>query len=211
MGRPPSLDPLLAEVRSLTAAYKAGNPAALDAFRDLASLLLTITVLDSSSFVRLIRERGAHGRGVLGGPTGPTDPLMLLDGRFLRLAVSMNIETTDQGRRLKVLQSSYQYQADGDGTDWIFRYEYLRHGSNRHPPAHLQVRAIAEDHWPWTSGVEHVHFPTGRVSLEAVIRLLVEEFGVPCNTSDDVWRPVLAASEQAFLEIAHRPLSGPRR
>jgi hypothetical protein len=211
LGPPPDLDALRAEVRSLTAAYKVGDPAALDAFRDLASLLLNLTVLDPSSFVRLIRERGAADRGVLGGPNGPTDPLELRDGRFLRLAVSLYIEPTDQGPRLKVLQTSYQYQADRDGTDWIFRYEYLRHGSDRHPPAHLQVRAIPENHWPWTPGVGRVHFPTGRVPLEAVIRLLVEEFSVPCQMPNDVWRPVLAASEQAFQEIAHRPLSGPGR
>ena len=50
-----------------------------------------------------------------------------------------------------------------------------------------------------------VHFPTMRVSLEAIIRLLVEDFRVPCEAPADVWRPVLAASEAAFLAIAHRP------
>lgn len=45
--------------------------------------------------------------------------------------------------------------------------------------------------------------------LEGVIRLLVEEFGVPCNQPPAIWRPVLAEAERAFLEIAHQPLSGP--
>ena len=53
--------------------------------------------------------------------------------------------------------------------------------------------------------------PTQRISLEAVIRLLIEQFGVPANQPPDIWRPMLTESEAAFLEIAHRSLSGPER
>jgi hypothetical protein len=45
--------------------------------------------------------------------------------------------------------------------------------------------------------------------MEGVIRLLADQFGVPCNEPPEVWRPVLAEAEQTFLDIAHRPLSGP--
>jgi hypothetical protein len=50
-----------------------------------------------------------------------------------------------------------------------------------------------------------VHYPTGRVPMEAVIILLADGYRVPCGAPDDVWRPVLAASEAAFREIAHQP------
>jgi len=65
---------------------------------------------------------------------------------------------------------------------------------------------------PWTlcdRPLERVHFPTGRFSIEGIVRLLAEEFDVPTNRDAAIWRPVLAASEREFLEIAHLPLSGP--
>jgi hypothetical protein len=57
--------------------------------------------------------------------------------------------------------------------------------------------------------MERIHFPTGRVSLEAIIRLLADQFNTPCREDPDLWRPVLAETERAFLEIANRPLAGP--
>jgi hypothetical protein len=50
-----------------------------------------------------------------------------------------------------------------------------------------------------------MHFPTGRVSMEGAIRLLVDDFAVPTATELVQWRPLLAASEAAFLDIAHQP------
>jgi hypothetical protein len=41
-------------------------------------------------------------------------------------------------------------------------------------------------------------------TAEAVIRMLIDDFTVPAATPDDVWRPVLAASEGMFREIAHQ-------
>jgi hypothetical protein len=63
---------------------------------------------------------------------------------------------------------------------------------------------------PVRGTLERVHFPTGRISIEAVIRLLIEQFGLEARTRPETWRPVLAASEEEFLKIAHRDISGPR-
>jgi hypothetical protein len=142
----------------------------------------------------------------------PAGALPLNDGRFLRLHVTLSLEDTPEGRRLKVLKSSFQYQVDQQGERWIVRYDYLREpGPDPHPQAHVQIRgALLEAGVPARRGLlEHVHFPTGRVSVEAVIRLLADQFSVPCNEQPEVWRPVLAESERLFQEIAHRPLSGP--
>jgi hypothetical protein len=71
---------------------------------------------------------------------------------------------------------------------------------------HLHVRGVllepdvlAPD-WP----LERIHFPTDRESCEAVIRLLIEQFHVPSREAPRIWRPVLAATEEAFARIAHR-------
>jgi hypothetical protein len=57
--------------------------------------------------------------------------------------------------------------------------------------------------------LSRIHFPTDRISFEAVIWLLIDQFGVPASESADVWRPLLAESEALFLGIRHRSLSGP--
>jgi len=119
---------------------------------------------------------------------------------------------TAHGPRVKVKSSSFQYQADQNGDRWIFRYDYLRQPPQPQPSAHLHVRgSLLEPCLSSGSALEDIHFPTQRVSLEAVIRLLIEQFGVHPNESVEIWRPVLAESEAAFLGIAHQSLSGPDR
>ena len=76
-----------------------------------------------------------------------------------------------------------------------------------YPACHLQLRGTLIE----TGDVERVHFPTHRVSLEAVVRLLIEEFNVPTRTPAEFWRPLLAESEAIFLDIAHQSLSGPEQ
>jgi hypothetical protein len=108
---------------------------------------------------------------------------------------------------LKVVESSYQYQLDDDGTHWVVRYDYLRDPQGAHPPGHVQINGTFAARVD--GDMRRIHLPTGRVSLEAILRLLIEDFNVPSNEPPEIWRPVLAESEAAFEEIAHRPLSGP--
>lgn len=146
----------------------------------------------------------------LGGWQDPVDPLPLQDGHFLRLTVSLFVDVEDRNY-LKVEQASYQYQADPAGRDWIFRYEYLRNPPHHYPPSHLQINANLRvpGVLPANMDLERVHFPVGRLSIEWVIRLLAEQFNVPCREGPEIWRPVLAESEKIFIDIARRPLSGP--
>jgi hypothetical protein len=207
---PPDLPALLGEVRELSARYQSGHPpTCFVAFRDLVDLLLRLTVLSPYGGVRLAKGRRENTM-VLGGWRGPDDPLPLLDSRYLRLSITLFLEQTEQGPRLKVQDSSYQYQADPDGRDWVFRYDYLRHPPDPQPAAHLQIRGmLAGGVLSAGTPIERFHFPTGRLSLEAVIRLLADQFLVPCKEPPEIWRPVLAESEREFLTIARRPLSGP--
>ncbi len=111
---------------------------------------------------------------------------------------------------MKVEQARYQYQCDDIGSRWIFRYDYVREPKDQHPATHLQVRGQLSEKATLHKGLlERVHFPSGRISIESVIRLLIEQFSVTPHTPTDIWRPVLAESEQIFESIAHRPLSGP--
>lgn len=209
---PPDLLFILGEVRQLSEKYKTGGPDAFTAFRDLIALLLNLTITPSYAMARLtVGPRGTDIQ-VLGGRSGPGDPLPLNDDRYLRLTMTLSLVQAEGHQFLKAMDSSYQYQLDEGGDRWVFRYDYRRVPPDPYPAAHLQIRARPhEEFLPADRQFERIHFPSGRVSVEAVIRLLADQFGVPCNRSPELWRPILAESEKIFYEIAHLPLSGPDR
>jgi hypothetical protein len=208
LSRPPS-SYRVAEARALTERFKAGGQDSFNAFLELVSLLFNVTVLHWTGATRLTTGQRAN-TAVLGGWSGPTDPLPLTNGHFLRLSMVLYLENTSAGSRLKVEEASYQYQLDQQGDRWVFRYDYLRFPPAPHPASHFQIRGqLTEPCLPEGQPLERIHFPVGRLSLEAVIRLLIDQFGVPSREQPDVWRPVLAETERLFLEIAHRALSGP--
>jgi hypothetical protein len=139
------------------------------------------------------------------------------------MAIGLFIENTPNGKRVKVSDSAYQYQADADPDtkNWIFRYDYIRDPSAMYkgsqpypyPQAHLQINAelVVGDIRPPKGSLAHVHFPTRRMPFEGIIRLLAEaeQFGVPCADPPEVWRPLLATAEAEFLAIAHDAPLGP--
>lgn len=205
----PDLPAHLGKVRELTTQYQSGAPEGFEAFRELVDLILRVTVLAEHGGVRLAEGPRANTLA-LGGWSGPGDPLPLRNGRFLRLAMTLFREPVEGGHRIKVAESSYQYQIDPSGRDWIFRYDFLRYPPEPHPASHLQINGhLPAEYLPAGTPLARIHFQTDRVSLEAVIRLLVDQFGLPTNEVNEVWRPVLAESEARFLEIRHRSLSGP--
>ena len=138
-------------------------------------------------------------------------PLPLTDGRFLKFTMSLFIEQTDQGPRIKVKESSFQYQVDAspDTEAWIFRYDYTREPHGSHPQAHLQINGDlrTENVLPANRPLGRIHFPTRRMPIEGVIRLLIEEFAVPAV--DQHWRAILTAAENEFWLIVHEPPLGP--
>lgn len=189
----------------------AGKATSFDSFRELVQLLLSLTVLKGNQFVYLTRGPSPR-RQVLGGRQGPTSPVQLLDGRWLRIAISLRLEPHEDGSfRLKVEKTSLQYQCnesdDEGGQREIFRYDYLREDNSAHPAAHINVHGTLIENDVLAAGktLARVHFPTARVSLESVLRLLIVDFGVPTAEPEAVWKPVLAESELAFQQIAHQP------
>ncbi|MBI4460044.1 MAG: hypothetical protein HY648_08305 [Acidobacteria bacterium] len=144
---------------------------------------------------------------MLAGLQGATDPLLLTNGRYLRFSITLYVAPASENRRLKVHESSFQYQTDRDGKHWVFRYDYLRYPSHLYPGAHLQMRGNLSEPVLGQVMLGKVHFPTWRVPLESVIRLLADQFGVPCNSEPELWRPALAETEKAFAEIAHKPIT----
>lgn len=210
----PNVDKECADVRALTEKFLAsGNKGKrFAAFRDLTQRLLSLTVMADGQRVGLDRSWMPDSRTrLLVGRSQDQElnTVQLRDGRFLRLTMTLRI--TSNGR-FAVPQSSLQYQKSEEDQAEIFRYDYLRAQKDAHPRAHLNVHGYL-DHDVLEDGksLEAVHFPTGRISLEGVIRLLIVQFEVPSATPEDVWMPVLTASETSFNEICEKPLSGPGR
>jgi hypothetical protein len=210
-------NPHLAEVRALTERFKAGGQRAFGAFQELANTLLTVTVMDMGSTLVLRQAPGdRRRRAVLTGRN--TNAVRLRNGHYLRITLGLYLDP-EADDWLKVGQSSYQYQLDEGGDRWIFRYDYLRDPAGeyeqppdayRHPYAHVQIRDDLEENvLAPDEALETLHFPTGRISLEAVIRCLAVQFKVPCAQEEGIWLPVLTEAETLFQAIAHRPPSGP--
>jgi hypothetical protein len=202
-----------ATVRELTRQYLGGKREAFEAFRKLVQLLLALTVLADNQFVRVAKHGNDQSRRALGGARGPLSPVRLRDGRWLRVAYSLHLAPHNGSKRLKVEQTSVQYQVnetdqDEGGLKEIFRYDYLREDDSEHPNAHINIHGSLIESDALGPGVPlaDVHFPTARVPLEAILRLLIVDFGIDPATPREVWRPVLATSETAFQEIAHQPL-----
>ena len=205
---PPDLQQYLGRARDLNTRYQGGGSAAFDAFRELAQFILSLTVMAPGSGLLLQRGPRREINNVV-GRIG-TDRIRLSNGLWLRVLIQLYLDRAD-GDKLKVSKSLFQYQLDEDAEHWGFRYDYIRDPKDEHPSAHIQIKGTLTEAGivPVRGTLERVHFPTGRVGLEAVVRLLVEQFGLETNEPMAIWRPVLAETESAFLKIAHRALSGP--
>jgi hypothetical protein len=167
---------------------------------DLFNLLLRNTVMATGNSL-CIYQGERRNNYVLSGRTGLVAPLALRDGRFLNVRMGLAIHRSDQGPRLKVMNSSFQYQFDAAGSQWVFRYEYDRNPKGPHPQTHFHIRGqLTESALRAGNTLEHIHFPATRVSLEAVIRLLVDQFHIRPVTPQSIWRKILTQTERDFIE-----------
>jgi hypothetical protein len=91
----------------------------------------------------------------------------------------------------KVSTLAYRYRIDSAAGDelalWHWHPKNLQGRPHRypHPHLHAQVGALAG-----------LHLPTGRVSVESILRLLLKEFDV--RPLRDDWASVLDATEEVF-------------
>lgn len=203
--------PLCAEIEELGREIREGGQRrAPGAFAELAQRLLSLTVIPQGERV-LLRRASREGHYLLEGAHGERKLVELNNGRWLQVAMTLHVEADSQ--RLKVLGSVFQYLWEDDDRAEVFRYDYGRAQRDAHPSAHLNVHGEldARDALPAGQPLKAVHFPTGRTSLEAVIRLLIEEFKIEANEVPETWRAALTTSEAQFWEIAHIPTSGPSR
>lgn len=191
---------LSGEVRNLAKKCLAGKHDGPDAFGNLISRLLHLTVAKQNEVLRL--DKSPHPNTfIFGGALEATDPILLNNKRYLRITINFH---HSQKTGITVERASYQYQLDReDNRRWMFRYDYLKNQPRGfpYPPSHFQMNAkfiYAPEH----RDIHKVHFPARKFSLLDIIRLLAEEFHVPCNKPVKIWKPVLAECEGFFQDLA---------
>lgn len=206
-----NVDRECANVRALTRKCRSSGrqEGRFNAFCDLTQKLLSLTVMADGQRIGLDRSWIDNRTRLLVGRSQDNElnTVRLRDDRYLRVTMTLRITSND---RFACPRSSFQYQETEGEQAEIFRYDYLRAQKDDHPRAHLNIHGRL-DHGVLgvNKPLQDVHFPTGRIPLEGVIRLLIVQFKVPSATPAEVWTPVLATSETAFLEICDQPLSGP--
>jgi hypothetical protein len=89
----------------------------------------------------------------------------------------------------------YEVSAESDGliAAWHWHPGSGRPGDEAHWP-HLHAYGDRE-----TLTLHKLHLPTGRVSLEALVRFLIEDLSVVPRRDD--WRTVLSRHEEAFRQV----------
>jgi hypothetical protein len=110
-------------------------------------------------------------------------------------------------RQWRITTRMYEYSLlDRDATELLV-YHWQPDADPAYPHIHVsaalhaKTRALEKKH---TIDLDGLHLPTGRVSLEAVIRMLITEFAIAPRRAD--WRRTLDRTEAAFREeVTQRP------
>jgi hypothetical protein len=130
----------------------------------------------------------SHETGARQALTLADDPVRLASTygsrEALQLSVIHQYEAVRQDRTWRISSRAYYYRVDGP--DGVERLSWHWHPAATFKRPHLHVAALNRRR----------HLPTGRVSLEAVLRLLLAEFDVRPQRPD--WDAMLAAGEEAF-------------
>lgn len=115
----------------------------------------------------------------------------------------MKTQDPDRGP-FKVRTKSYFYHIATQSREELLAYHWEPETSEGRtfPHLHVGLVSIAQDAPIPRERFHRLHIPTGRVSLESVIRLLIEEFGVVPQKDD--WREILDDTEEAFMRYKTR-------
>ena len=197
---PSSWSSTVASLRKASAGRLAGGREALGHFQRYVNLLFRLTVAHKEAAIRLLRPAASS---TVWGLTGGHDPrggnaIRLTDGRYLRLVAVLELDES-AGRQLRFQALTWQYQNAIDDDSWVFRADYSRAriAAESPPRGHLHVDGTLRhpDVLRPKQPLGRVHFPCRQPTLEAAVVLLADEFGVPTNAPQEVWRDAVAEHE----------------
>ena len=179
------------------------NPAKIiKEFRQHIATLLNSTVTDAP-VSEVIMEKSPiqwRARISLGGKMGDPRAIPLRPAPW-HLALSQQITVVRDRKgnwNLRMLQYNYRIQGGPDlASDWYFRFEYKSREvlDSWHPQSHLHLPVLLNCGTK-RMDLSRVHVPTGQVTLEEIIRFLIQELGVKARVKD--WDSALRISEEKF-------------
>jgi hypothetical protein len=116
------------------------------------------------------------------------------------------VPTGEAGSRYRVHSRSYSYELTTTDERPLLRYDWHPdsddEGAIPYPHLHLSGHTKPVD-------LTHAHLPTGRVSLEEVLRFAISQLAVPVHRDHQAdWAQILEANEAAFR--AHSSWGGSR-
>lgn len=155
--------------------------------------MLNRTVTDSRLSVEPITGHAAGDAFELTRVVNDDDAPLELDGTTVRLFVRLVVVVEDE--RCRTESYVFRLQADESPKSWLMRWEY-----RREPPVPDYPYELSHMHMNGTffngKPAVHLHVPTDRVELNAVIRHLITEWGVKPRTEQ--WKALLDESAQGF-------------
>jgi len=197
---PSSWSSTVASLRKASDGRLAGGREAPAHFERYVNLLFRLTVAHKEAAIRLSRLAASSTAWVL---TGGHDPrgggaIQLTDGRYLRLVALLDLDVS-AGGRLRFQALTWQYQNAVDDDSWVFRADYSRAriAAASPPRGHMHIDGTLRqpDVLRPKQPLGRVHFPCRRPTLEAAVVLLADEFGVPTNAPQEVWRAAVSEHE----------------
>lgn len=133
---------------------------------------------------------------VTGGPFALVIDKFKLPGSTIYLSASMNYtivhvkEDADRGP-FKVKTTAYQYMLTYKDEQEIFAYQWHPDSQIKFPHLHLGSSAKIS-----SKTLNKLHLPTGRIALEQVLRLTVDELGV--KPIKGKWDSILTEAQSRF-------------
>lgn len=175
----------------------------------------------SSLFTRTITDVSLESRRFFDAETGTDNALIRFqdrerrptDVRFdngCRVRILQRIVPNPDNPQEKVRTANYSYAYGfGDSLDegWLVRYDYVPERAERdeeyeYPVGHVHFNGRSEPYGlleiEGKKGLDRLHFPTRRISMEDFIEHLVVEIGVPTKHGKEAAREVLAESRETF-------------
>jgi hypothetical protein len=119
-------------------------------------------------------------------------PVLLLEIGMLYEIVRAQ-ERTDRGA-WRVSTRGYMYELQTSSGELVWSYHWHPTSRIQSPHAHIGSAQLAPD----AVLSYRAHYPTGRISLESVIRTCIAEYGV--TAMNENWEQDLAARERDFEE-----------
>ncbi len=109
-----------------------------------------------------------------------------------RLIHGYNITQDEDGWAVHTTSYSYDFQLDNGREVVVYHFDPRPRSKVKTP--HLQARGLI-DPLP----LSKAHFPTGRVSIEEVIRFAITDLGVRPRHENGIWQTHLAETEKEFF------------